>query len=196
MSTSYLSQLLALQPPGRALPSSPESIWARLLAVPADSLERVENRTGDLVRESDPRDAIELLSDWECVCGLPGKCARPDTLNTVQARRAAVVNVLTRMGGQTMAWYIQLASMLGLEITIEEYRPFIAGLSRCGECLNGAANVRFVWHVTVKGKRLTWFRCGASACGDRLLTIAPADELECLLRAYAPAHTAIVIGYE
>ena len=52
MSTSYLSQLLALQPPGRALPSSPESIWARLLAVPADSLERVENRTGDLVRES------------------------------------------------------------------------------------------------------------------------------------------------
>ena len=104
MSTSYLSQLLALQPPGRALPSSPESIWARLLAVPADSLERVENRTGDLVRESDPRDAIELLSDWERVCGLPGKCARPDTLNTVQARRAAVVNVLTRMGGQTMAW--------------------------------------------------------------------------------------------
>lgn len=107
MSTSYLSQLLALQPPGRALPSSPESIWARLLAVPADSLERVENRTGDLVRESDPRDAIELLSDWERVCGLPGKCARPDTLNTVQARRAAVVNVLTRMGGQTMAWYIR-----------------------------------------------------------------------------------------
>jgi len=56
--------------------------------------------------------------------------------------------------------------------------------------------VRFVWHVTVKGKRLTWFRCGASACGDRLLTIAPADELECLLHAYAPAHTVIVIGYE
>ena len=95
-----------------------------------------------------------------------------------------------------MAWYIQLASMLGLEITIEEYRPFIAGLSRCGECLNGAANVRFVWHVTVKGKRLTWFRCGASACGASLLPIAAADELECLLHAYAPAHTVIVIGYE
>lgn len=196
MSTPYLSQLLALQPPGRALPSSPESVWARLLAVPADSLERVENRASDLVRESDPRDAIELLSDWERICGLPGECARPDSLNSVQARRAAVVNVLTRMGGQTIAWYTQLAAMLGLEIAVEEYRPFIAGLSRCGERLNGAANVRFIWHVMVKGKRLTRFRCGASACGDRLLTISPADELECLLRAYAPAHTLIVIGYE
>ena len=196
MSTTYLSQLLALQPPGRALPNDPSSVWARLLAVPAEEMERTEARSADLLRESDPREAIELLSDWERVCGLPGDCALSDAVSTVQARRAAVVNILTRTGGQTIAYYRQLAAMIGVEIEVSEYRPFIAGLSRCGERLDGPDTVRFVWHVAVKGKRVTYFRCGASACGDRLVAIDPAAELECLLKVAAPAHTVLVIGYE
>ena len=65
MSADYLSQLLALQPPGAALPREPESIWVRLLAALADGFERVDARSNDLVRESDPRSSIELITDWE-----------------------------------------------------------------------------------------------------------------------------------
>ena len=72
MSADYLSQLLALQPPGAALPREPESVWVRLLAALADGFERVDARSNDLVRESDPRSCIELIADCERVCGLPG----------------------------------------------------------------------------------------------------------------------------
>lgn len=192
---SYLEQLFALQPPGPALPTDPESVWGRLLRGLAEEFERIETRSGNLVRESDPRQSIELLSDWERVCGLPGDCAIAWD-STLQARRAAVVAQLTGAGGQRIAYFKQLASLLGLEIEVTEYKPFLAGLSRCGDRLNGDHDVRFVWSVVVKGQRVVRFRCGASVPGERLLDFARREDLECLLRLYAPAHTVLIIGYE
>lgn len=70
----YFLQLQALQPPGSALPRDTESVWSRLLGALSDELERVENRSEALVRESDPRTTEEMLTDWERVCGLPDEC--------------------------------------------------------------------------------------------------------------------------
>ena len=196
MSADYLSQLLALQPPGAALPREPDSVGVRLLAALADGFERVDARATDLVRESDPRSCIELITDWERVCGLPGECLADDSVASLQGRRAAVVNVLTRVGGQTPAFFKRLAAIAGVEIEIMEYRPFVAGLSRCGEPLSGPEDVRFCWTVTVRGQRVTSFRCGSSSCGERLSAFDPAREVECLLRAAKPAHTVLIVGYE
>lgn len=196
MSDDYLTQLLALQPPGPALPRDPDSIWARLLAAQADGFARVEARADDLVLESDPRTCIVLLTDWERICGLPGECAPKDAVNALQVRRAAVVNVLNRLGGQTPAYFRRLAEIAGLEVEITEYRPFLCGLSACGEALNGPEEVRFAWSVVIKGQRVTWFRCGESECGYRLCDFDPAEEIECLFRQSAPAHTELVIGYD
>lgn len=192
---TYLEQLFALQPPGAALPRELDTDWGRLLAALAEEPERLEKRAEVLVRESDPRRSTELLPDWERVCGLPGPCPLQWDA-TLQARRATVVAQLTGMGGQTRAFYTSLAALLGLNIEITEYRPFICGLSRCGHRLNGPHDVRHVWRVLVKGKRVVRFRCGASACGERLLSFGRQDDLECLLRQYAPAHTLLVVGYE
>lgn len=195
MSARYLEQFFALQPPGKALPRDPDTDWGRLLAALAEEPERVENRCAALVRESDPRLATELLPDWERVCGLPGPCPLAWDA-TLQARRAAVVAQLTGMGGQTKAFYRALADMLGLIIEITEYRPFITGLSRCGQRLNGPHSVRSVWRVLVRGQRHVRFRAGLSACGEKLLSFARREDLECLLRLYAPAHTVLIVGYE
>lgn len=191
----YQAQLFALQPPGRALPKEPASVWGRLLDGLACEFAREEQRADDLVRESDPREAAELLPDWERVCGLPGECPIAWD-SSLQARRAAVVAQLTGAGGQRAAWFESLAALLGLSISVTEYRPFLAGLSRCGDVLNGPHDVRFVWSVTVRGKRVTRFRCGESVPGERLLDYARAEDLECLLRLYAPAHTVLIVGYE
>ena len=188
---SYREQFFALQPPGQALPTDPDSVWGRLLDGLAREYGRTESRSSALVRESDPRQSAELLPDWERVCGLPGDCA-----STLQARRAAVVAQLTGAGGQRIAYFQQLAALLGLSIHVTEYKPFLTGLSRCGQRLNGDHDVRFVWSVVVRGQRVLRFRCGASVPGERLLDFARREDLECLLRLYAPAHTVLIIGYE
>jgi uncharacterized protein YmfQ (DUF2313 family) len=60
----------------------------------------------------------------------------------------------------------------------------------------GPQTNRFYWTVHVGEVKLVWFRCGASQCGiDPSLSIGLADDLECLLRRWAPAHTYIIFDY-
>lgn len=193
--SDYLSQLIALQPPGPALPREPESVWVRLLGVLADSFDRIDRRSGDLVLESDPRTCNDMLTDWERVCGLPSDCMPDDSVNTLQVRRAAIVNVLNRLGGQTPAYFRRLAEIAGIEIEITEYKPFVCGLNVCGDTLWGPEEVRFVWQIVIKGQRVTVFRCGESECGERLCDFDPAEDVECLFRQSTPGHTELVIGY-
>lgn len=194
MTADYIAQLVALQPPGAALPTDADSTWGQLLAALADEPTRVDIRADALIRETDPRQATELLTDWEGVCGLPGACATGT--GSLQERRAAVVATLTAVGGQTPAYYLRAAEELGYAITIDEFRPFVTGMSRCGDVLNGPHEVRHVWRVTVHGPRVTMFRTGASATGERLLDIADATELVCVLRRFMPAHTELIVAYE
>jgi len=135
-----------------------------------------------------------MLEDWERVLALPDECAPAGT--TLQERRAAVVSRLTVGGGQSLAYYLDLAQRLGYAVTIEEFRPFITGMSCCGDTLNGPHEVRHVWRVTVHGPRVTYFRTGESATGERLLDIAYAEDLTCILRRLAPAHSEVIIAYE
>ena len=91
---------------------------------------------------------------------------------TAEPSAEAVVAQLTGAGGQRIDYFRQLAALLGLSIRVTEYRPFLAGLSRCGDQLNGDHDVRFVWSVVVRGQRVLRFRCGASVPGERLLDFA------------------------
>ena len=191
----YRGLLASLAPRGMALPLDETSTWQRLLGALAEELARVDARGDDLLREADPRSALEMLSDWERVCGLPDECTG-DVATTLQERRAAVVARLTGLGSQSLAYFQALVDVLGYTVTIEEFRPFICGRSRCGDILGGPHAVRHTWRVAVDGPRVTWFRTGASQCGDHLATIQEAFDLECLLNRYKPAHTRLVFSYE
>ncbi len=72
--SAYLSQLLALLPPGDALAREPGSVLERLLTVPAAELARVDGRVEALLVESDPARIAEMLADWERALGLPDEC--------------------------------------------------------------------------------------------------------------------------
>jgi uncharacterized protein YmfQ (DUF2313 family) len=57
---------------------------------------------------------------------------------------------------------------------------------------------RFYWTVHVDQAKLVWFRCGGGGgqCGvDPHLRIGLADDLECLLNRWKPAHTIIIFDY-
>ena len=55
---------------------------------------------------------------------------------------------------------------------------------------------RFYWTVHVAQASLTWFRVTSGQCGvDPHLRIGIADDLECLLNRWKPAHTQIIFDY-
>lgn len=191
---AYRAQLQALLPLGDAWPRRPDAILTRALAAWAEELARIDARSERLLSEAMPSDTLELLSDWERVAGLPDDCGA-ELATTIEERRANLIIKLTQQGGASLAWFWDLAGRLGYEVGIEEFRPFIAGLSRCGDRLWGGHAVRHQWRVRVFGARLTYFRAGVSQCGDLLLKITYAEDLECFLRRFAPAHTNVIFAY-
>ena len=192
---AYRSQLQALFPPGDAWPRAADATLTKLLDGIAEELARIDSRALNAVDESDGRMALELLADWERVCGLPDSCSA-SLATTLQERRGAVVAKLTALGGASRAYFIALAASMGYTIEIDEFRPFITGLNRCGDILGGGHSVRYQWRVRVPNSRYTPFRTGSSQCGDLLGKIARAEDLECKLNRLKPAHTHLIFDYE
>jgi len=215
----YLVALLQLLPKGIAWPRKPDSVLAKTCRGLANIWGFVDNRAADLLeRESDPRQTVELLPDWEASWGLPDPCFPSAT--TDDARRKMLVTYMTWLGGQSRAYFIKLMEFVGYEVVddyIGEFAPFMAGVSECGETRplkfaeDGTASLdtakefrwyigpeeqRFAWYVNVGQRAYYWFRAGSGQAGvDHHLEIGVPDELLCLLNRWKPAHTELVLNF-
>lgn len=192
----YQRHLQALMPLGRAWSREDDATLSQLLAGFATALARNHNRGVDLINEADPRTTLELLPDWERVCGLPDNCTAAG--ETVQERRAVVVAKVTARGGQSIAYFSALAERLGYVVTVEERQPFTFGASEFGGGEEMApAEIRFRWRAAVHEPRVTWLEFGVSRFGPAGFgVIARAEDLECIIRRLKPGHTEIDFAYE
>jgi uncharacterized protein YmfQ (DUF2313 family) len=201
----YSRAFSGLLPLGVAWPREIDSVLAQFVFGLAGVWGFVDGRAGDLLeRESDPRQSIELLPDWERAWGLPDPCyAEP---LGIDERHRHLMLRMTMIGGQSQQFFIDIASFLGYEITISEFRPFMIGLDWCGAGTSplapaenygmGDAAMRFYWTVHVHAVRLVWFRVAAGQVGiDPHLRIALATDLECVIRRWKPAHTEVIFDY-
>ncbi len=189
---AYQQQLKALSPQGLAWNLEADSEYSKLLQSFSEALGRFDGDIQQVIEELDPRTATELLPEWERLLELPDPCAiQPQTL---QQRREAAHSKYISRGAQSRAYFISLAKSLGYEVTIDTYQAFITGLSYCGEVLN-PINARFVWRVNVTGERSYRFRAGESACGEQLLKIVSATQLECTFRKLQPSHSNLFFNY-
>lgn len=162
-----------------------------------------------LVLESQPARAVQMLADHEKQVGLPDCCFQTAGL-PIEDRRAAVLTRLRATGGQRPRYFVNLAESLGYQIEVVEYRPFMVGISQVGganssnnsrstryDMLGATADMRAWWRVRVLGPRVTWFKVGVSTLGqDPLARISRAEDLECLLGRYQPAHSLLTMSYE
>ena len=193
----YLAQAKALLPRGLAWPRDDDAVIAAYFGAISVGLERVNGHACKLLNaESFPCFSYELLPDWERAFGLPDPCAYEVT--GLAERRATLCFKVTERGGQSSAYFIARAAVLGYGVEIDERRPFTCGFSPCGgddEC--GSDDVRFFWTLTVLEPRVTWFECGVSECGSLpLAEIRRAEDLECILQGIKPAHSILTVGYE
>lgn len=188
----YREQLKALLPPGQAFPRDPGTTLHDLLDGMSIELARLDGRASILPQEAIPSSSLELLSDWERVVGLPDKCSGA-LEETLQGRRNALLAKLTSTGGQSVGYFIELAASLGYMVTIEEFRPFRAGMSVAGDALTNGPWVH-TWLVRAPEVSVTEFRAGLSAAGERLRTWGN-DTLECKINQLKPAHTIALFAY-
>lgn len=196
--SAYAAQLRALLPQGRAWNRSPDSMLGRLLDGIAQEFARIDARADDLLDEADPRTALELLPDWERVAGLPDACfGQPDN---IPERQVAVASRITGLGGQSRAYFIELAASLGYLVEIEEFRP-----ARCGDRLGvlchsdawvGTWRMHILPNDDVPDSQTVLTQ---ARCGDRLgvrLRGWGSISLECLVNRHKPAHTRIFFTYQ
>lgn len=147
---------------------------------------RFHRRLCDLMLEAYPSTADELLAEWEEVFGLP-LCTEPDTDD---GRRLALAGRVAAQGGQSRAYYIDLAWRVleadgelvraddpeGVWIEEEPYgSPFEAWGGSAWDLLGGS------------GARHYWTMHLPSAVGATKRAI-----IECLLCKYKPAHTVLL----
>jgi uncharacterized protein YmfQ (DUF2313 family) len=200
----YIDALAALLPVGPAWPREYDSTLMKLVGGESQIWGEVDGRAADLLEiESDPRITNEMLDTWEFNWGLPDPCFGEAL--TLAQRHILLVRKITLLGGQSRAFFIEVASWLGYTITIKEYSPFMVGISQVGDVRDDAGNprweigppeMRFYWTVTIADASLIWFRSAQGEAGvDPHLRIGIADDLECLLNRWKPAHTEIVFDY-
>jgi uncharacterized protein YmfQ (DUF2313 family) len=131
--SDYTEAFLSMLPQGQAWPKhAPGSVLVQGITGLCDYWGFVDGRAADLLEiESDPRQTVELLPDWERNWGLPDPCyAEPQTIGQ---RQLALVMRMTMQGAQSREFFIGIAAMLGYSITITEYRTFVVGIDRVGD---------------------------------------------------------------
>jgi len=188
---NYKNTLLGLLPVGLAWPREKGTNLDNLITAVAEEPNRVAIRVEDMLRESYPLTASELLTDWERITGLPEACTgAPDTL---QFRREAVDQKLATTGGQSKQFYMDLAAKIGFEVTITEYSPFKVGGSKTGDPLNGD-DWAYAWQVNAPEETIRDFKTGRNAVGEPL-RVWGNEILECVISAVKPAHTYVLFAY-
>jgi len=203
----YAAKFLELLPQGLAWPKEDiGSIISRTVYGLCSYWGFVDGRAADLLEiESDPRKTIELLPDWERAWGLPDPCfAAPQT---VEMRRRILVLWMTWMGGQSRQYFTELMAWLGYTIEIQEFAPFMCGISQVGDTRSredaaagkhfrwyiGPPEQRFYWTIEVGQVGLNWFRAASGQAGvNHHLEFSIPEEAACLLQRWKPAHTELI----
>lgn len=117
----FLVALQNLLPRGRAWPRDADANLTKLLRGFAKSEGAAHGREIELLTDSFPATAIELLPEWESSLGLPDPCAGAQSL--LSERQAQIVARLVFAGGQSVPYFVGYALQLGYPITITEYKP-------------------------------------------------------------------------
>lgn len=190
----YLHSLQSLLPTGKAWTRDPDANLTKVLGVYAGILAEIERQALLVLAEADPRTAAMSLDEWEENLGLPDNCSLADA--TIRERIAAVVEKYTRKGGLSVAYYMELAAAFGYEIVIEEFEPFVCGISGCGgEDVLGGDDIRYMLIINVMNFPVFPFELGASACGEALLDWTAADEIECIIKKLQPSEAVVYFNY-
>lgn len=167
----YTDLLLRLSPPGAAF--GPDGRWEDFLSAVAVNLARINLRVAQADLESDPRTADETIEDWESMLGI----IPTSTDLTIRQQEAHARYIAT--GGQSVAYFTELADALGVAITITE--PLALGWT----VTDAVTDPLYSWTA-----RYIWIVTGPSATVPSVRAI-----VESLLGELKPAQTRVYFSW-
>lgn len=179
MNLDFKSLLKWLLPPGEYFEIEKDTTADSFFDALSVELNRVNDRTLNLIVEADPSTTTELIEDWERNVGLPLPCF-DDIADTIEQRRLDILAALRARGGQSKAYYVAIASAAGYDITIDDNIPQFRAGDPIGERVGGdGLRYRFIVDAT-----------------NATITLDVGNErLECLIAIYKPAHTVPIYQY-
>lgn len=187
--TSYQNALLALLPRGVAWSKDTDSELGKLMAGIAEEFARIDERAQALLDESLPSRASETFEEWESEYGLPDPCSGIDP--TFQERLTALLQTYKMQGGQSRAFFIEVAALMGYDITVSEYGQRLYG-DYYGD-LYGGEDWVYVWQVNAAQVNFNEMRYG-NKWGSLYRTWSNA-RLECVFNRLKHAHMKIIFSY-
>ncbi|HEC2616911.1 TPA: DUF2313 domain-containing protein [Raoultella ornithinolytica] len=188
----YTRALSALLPAGLAWPRDVKSTQHATLRALGGSFARSDTDSQALLSSGFPSTALMMLSEWESTLGLPDDCAIGE-IGSISERQRAIVSKLISTGGLNRAYYVTVAAALGYEITINQFRPAMCGMSVCDEPINGE-EWPFTWQINVPDSSVRYSYAGTTFCGDALASWGD-KQFECSITKIAPSHINIIFAY-
>jgi uncharacterized protein YmfQ (DUF2313 family) len=175
-------------------PRNPASVHGQLLLALGQELSRIEGLGDTLISEAvDPGNAVMMLPDYERVLG-PDPYGRDTSAMTIAQRQQIVLQRWVESGGQSRAFYIALAAVLGVTITIGEFAMPMSGVAQCGVAQCGQSPSEFYWTVSLPQTEVVQLECGGASCGDGAYVAT--SPVQPVIAALAPAHTTPIFLYE
>jgi uncharacterized protein YmfQ (DUF2313 family) len=189
--SDFTSMLIKLFPWGKLFNFESGSELFQTATAIAQELARVYQRGQDLIEEFYPNTALETLPDWETMLGIPDACS-PTLPDSITARQALITQKFTAMGGQSLQYFIDLATTLGFSgATITEFNVLQAGFS-AGDLVNSDAWA-YTWQLNLPLGSQTFFVAGSNA-GDSL-ALWESSTAECTIQRTSPGHTIVLFAY-
>jgi uncharacterized protein YmfQ (DUF2313 family) len=189
---TVLAELLALSPPGDALPLDGSGVWPQMLWPLANEISRFEGLAEEMLAEVNPGEAQYLLADYERVLG-PDPYGRDATALTLADQQALTLSRWTSRYGVRPADFVALAASFGEAITITDDFPLTTAGCFADVCLVDGPT-RFVWIVNMPAAVIEYAYASQASAGDLLGSFSP-SLVQPVIAGRAPAHTTPVFNY-
>jgi len=173
----FYSAFQRLMPRGRAWRKDAGAVISQVLLALMPSFWRLVQAATYLLVDAFPATTIDLIPEWELSLGLPDFCTPLSP--KIHQQQEAIVQKLTRAGGQSKAYFIGVAASLGYTITIVESAP---------------ATRIWTVHATPTGPT-SLFLAGQSRAGDLLQQNGSNTQLECVFNLIKPADTSLIFSF-
>ncbi len=180
------AELLALVPDGWAATRDPDDYGGAIFLPAATEFSLIEASALSLLPQIDPRQAPQLLADWERMLG-PDPCQVASQVNDSVAAGLVAFGRLTNAGTICAGYFERYALSIGETITIAEFPGYQLGAVQCGgnELVQPSEACSF--QVSLPATNVTQWQCGASCCGDSLGSFSP-SVMQCMIANGAPLY--------